>query len=187
MPNFPRITVHAGAYLALAFLLMIMELNWICAFILSAAIHELFHIAMLSILKCHIHEISIGMTGAKIVTAPLSRKQEFLCSLSGPVGGMLPILLAAAFPRLALCAFFHSFCNLIPLYPLDGGRALRCIVPKPYLSFIELPIIVLLLAIGIHTTGWLGIIVAFVVIVRPLAEKYLAKNRPSGYNIATIK
>lgn len=53
-----------------------------------------------------------------------SAGREVLCALAGPLGGFLLLFLLHSAPRIALCAFVQSVCNLIPVYPLDGGRAL---------------------------------------------------------------
>jgi Zn-dependent protease len=187
MRRFPEVTVSGNALIGLAIMILIAEIKWVMAFICSAAVHELFHAAALMLMRCTIHRISIGFTGTKIVTSPLSRKQEIISSLAGPVGGFLLTTLGSRFPRIALCAFFHSTINLLPFYPLDGGRVLRQILPIHLHKKTETVFAIFILLILIWQTGSFGISASLIFIVRRIAEKYLAKNRPSGYNIATIK
>ena len=56
----------------------------------------------------------------------LSYGKELFCALAGPLGSLSLILVGRLFPRIALCGAFHGLYNLLPLYPLDGGRALHC-------------------------------------------------------------
>ncbi len=65
--------------------------------------------------------------GARIPLPPMSRNRELLCALAGPLGGLLLLLTARWFPRAAICAAFQSIYNLLPVYPMDGGRAVHCL------------------------------------------------------------
>ena len=122
----PKIIVAPGMYLYLAILILLIPLRWLLGAIISITVHELFHI--LSILCCgiQIDSVSIGINGVRIRTGRMSHVQELLCALAGPFGGALLLLLARWFPVTALCAGFHTVYNLLPIYPQDGGRALRC-------------------------------------------------------------
>ena len=53
--------------------------------------------------------------------------EECLCALAGPVGGFLLLSMCRIYPELAVWGMFQSIYNLLPVYPLDGGRAVRCI------------------------------------------------------------
>lgn len=187
MPRSPEIRVQTSALLGLALMLMLVELRWVGAFLLSAAIHELCHILALLMLGCPIQEISVGLTGAKLHIGTLSRKQALVTSLSGPVGGLLLTMTGKWFPRLAVCAFFHSVINLIPLYPLDGGRALRSLLPEKIHRWTETVIAAVLLGMAGRVFGIIGVFFGLVIIGRPVLEKFLAKNSRSGYNRPTIK
>lgn len=112
--------------IALALLLLLLPLQWLLAAILAAVLHELCHIGMIRLCRKRILSISINANGAVIETEPMSGAKEMLCALAGPVGGLFLIFVAQWFPRIAVCGVIHSLYNLLPIYPLDGGRALRC-------------------------------------------------------------
>jgi len=96
--------------------------------IISAAVHELCHAGMLCVLGVGINEIRIGARGAVMETARMNHKQELLCTSSGPAGSFLLFLLFPYFPRIALCGLFQGLFNMLPVYPLDGGRILKCLI-----------------------------------------------------------
>ena len=124
--NQPYITFSPGLYFFLALLILLVPLRWLGAFVASIAIHEVFHLLAIRCFGYRIRSVHFEMDGARIRTPPMALWQELICSLAGPLGGMLLLLLGRWFPMLALCAGFHTLYNLLPVYPQDGGRALRC-------------------------------------------------------------
>lgn len=120
-----RCTFSASLFVYLALLLLFIPVRLLFAAITSAAVHELFHIAAMRIMKIDIYAIRVGINGAKIETAPMNDFQEFVCALAGPIGGLLLLFLFRVMPVVALTAAVQSLYNLLPLYPTDGGRALK--------------------------------------------------------------
>lgn len=113
-----------GILLALA--VLILPLQWFFAILLAAAFHELCHYWAVCACGGRVIRLDIGLSGARMDVCGLSRKQEFICALAGPFGGLSLLFLVKWIPRVALCAGCQSLFNLMPIYPLDGGRALRC-------------------------------------------------------------
>lgn len=110
----------------LAMMLLTLPLKWLMSAILAAAYHELCHI--LAIRLCHgeIHHLDISADGARLNIAAISPGRELICALAGPLGGLFLLFFSRWIPRISICAAFQSFYNLLPIYPLDGGRALWC-------------------------------------------------------------
>lgn len=121
-----RISVTPGLYFFLALLILLIPLRLLLGAMVSVAVHELCHILAIRACGVPIHSVQIGTCGATIQTQAMPLRQELVCSLAGPLGGLLLLLLARWLPVTALCAAVHSLYNLLPVYPYDGGRALRC-------------------------------------------------------------
>ena len=115
-------------------MLLILPLRWIGALLLAAAVHECCHLLCLRLCSIPVWRIHLDLLGAVIETAPLLPVQEVLCAAAGPVGSFLCLAFTQWFPPLALCGFLQGVYNLLPVYPLDGGRMLHgilhLIVPK---------------------------------------------------------
>ena len=120
------IDVDADICIGAALALLLLPLQWLTAFFAAAAIHELCHIAAIYFNGGRILDIRIGMSGMRIDTQFSTAWSEFFSALAGPAGSFLLILLIRVFPRLAVCGCIHGIFNLIPVYPMDGGRALYC-------------------------------------------------------------
>lgn len=133
--HFPvEFSVSAGGCVYGALLLLLLPLKLVICVCLAAAVHEFCHILMLQICRVPIRSIRLGMGGAMIQTIPLSPMQELLCAAAGPAGSLLCLLLLRIFPLFALCGLLQGLYNLLPIYPLDGGRILQslclCCFPK---------------------------------------------------------
>ena len=112
----------------LAAALLLLPWGWVGAFLVAAAVHELGHILAVRIFGGKIVEMTLGLHGAQIRTTPMGPKFQLPAILAGPIFGLLPALLWEKCPRLAFCATLLSAWNMLPIYPLDGGRALRLLL-----------------------------------------------------------
>lgn len=120
--------VKSGAALILlALAVLVLPLRWLGAVILAAVTHEACHWAAVRLCGGQVSRLSAGVMGAEMAVIGLNTWQELFCALAGPAGGLVLLSLSRFLPRTALCAGFQSLYNLLPVYPLDGGRALRCL------------------------------------------------------------
>lgn len=132
-----RVYISAYGFLACSLMLLVLPLNWFMSAAVSAIFHELCHICAVWLCGGRILSARITSTGAEIGISDMGRGREALCAAAGPVGSLSLLLLANKLPEVALCSAVQGVYNLLPFYPLDGGRILRCILPEPVRVGIE--------------------------------------------------
>ena len=105
--------------------ILLLPIPWIFAWCIVVFLHEMGHFLALMALKVKVYSVSVSLAGARMKTDPMSCKKEIFCALAGPIGSMLPLLTASVFPRMAICGLLLSMYNFLPIYPMDGGRAMK--------------------------------------------------------------
>ena len=110
------------------------------AVLLAAAVHELGHIAAIKVFKGKIRAMRFDASGLCMSCCGLdSSFKEFVSLLMGPVFGMVYAYTASYFGnkfgstlllQSAGVSLIFSVFNLLPALPLDGGRALYCLIPS---------------------------------------------------------
>lgn len=189
-----RVKATLGFYVLSAAALLILPLPWITAILVSSLVHELGHYLALRFIGVPIAGLGLTAGGAYLHVGEMNPMQEASAALSGPLGGLSLLLLSRWIPRTAICAAIQSAYHLLPLYPLDGGRAVRglvrfmgwpewlCLIPEWITAWILLMAGLLFLRTGLGM--WLSVGAA-AVIFRVFREKYLAKSGGTGYNSST--
>ena len=119
------IEVRTGAILVGALALLILPLSLLSSFVIAGVFHECCHWLALRWTGIRVYRIAIGPFGAAMETEPMDPGREVLCALAGPLGSFLLVLGYRTFPGIALCALIQGAFNLLPVYPMDGGRVLK--------------------------------------------------------------
>lgn len=121
----PPVSIDGWACLLWALMLLTLPAPWLFSAALAAIFHETCHMLALFLTGTKILGLRIRPMGMEIHTMPMPLGAELLCAAAGPAGSLLLLVFLRVFPRLAICALAQGLFNLIPLYPLDGGRILR--------------------------------------------------------------
>lgn len=121
-----RLDLAPGFAAALCLLRLLAEPRVFYAFLAAAAAHEAGHVMAIYLVGGRVTGIRLGMCDAKIETRGLGYRQEIFCALAGPGMSVLACLaLRSDFPTCAAISLLLGLFNALPVYPLDGGRALR--------------------------------------------------------------
>ncbi len=187
------IIVKPEFYIVLALTVLVFPVRWVVAWVVASTFHEVCHFAALRLSGCRIFRIQIDLNGAVMETDLLSCSREFFCALAGPLGGFALLIIAKWFPRIAICGCFQTLYNLIPIFPLDGGRAVRCAVKKlipdakgeQIERWLENSILLIFLLLGIYATVWLDLgliplIFAVILVIKNKKVKITCKAQSLG-------
>lgn len=96
----------------------------------SVALHELGHSFVAKAKGAYIHEIVLYPFGgaAKISNIPKRPVDEILVALAGPAVSLALAVLFQQFELLRFLGYLNAmlfFFNILPVFPMDGGRVLR--------------------------------------------------------------
>ena len=120
-----KLRVDPWLYYIAALLVLTLPLRWLLAALTAGAFHELCHLAAVRGLGGQVLKVRLKPGGAAIAAVLPEQGRELLAGLAGPVGSLLLRGVHRWFPRLALCGLVQGLFNLLPVRPLDGGRALE--------------------------------------------------------------
>ncbi len=121
-----RVSLSPAFALLLCGLIWLDEDGLVPRFLLSAALHEAGHLGCMALLHIPVEHIQIGLTSAVISAHFRTARDEALSAAAGPA---VNLLLALTFfrvdPMFSILNAILLLYNLLPIYPLDGGRLLR--------------------------------------------------------------
>ena len=171
----------SAIYWALAILLF--PITYLLPMVVAALIHEAGHYLALRCFGKRIHSVKVGISGTLLETRDLAVWQEFVCVLAGPVAGLLPLFTLRIFPGVALCGLIQSLFNLLPIYPLDGGRLIYCAfeilhLPRCLGSILSGLVLAVLLLLSLYGLVFLRIGVAPLLVTAILIYKAVTVKRP---------
>ena len=183
-----KITVSPYFYLILPAAFLLLPLRWVLAWTLAVTVHEMGHYLALGLCRVPIQALEIAPFGIRMHTGRLTNREALLCALAGPMAGLLLITLSRFLPYTALCAFLQTIFNLLPVYPLDGGRALRAMLSlltnrESTVYAVENLIFLFIAGFGAYILSLLNLgLVQSVLLIGIFAQKFLANRRKNGYN-----
>ena len=122
----PKLGVSPTFLLSIALHLWFGLSAWLKDLLLAALLHECGHALALWYCGIPIRGVHLTSLGAVLQVETPSYKTEVICAAAGPaVNAALAAMVFRAFPAFGLCNLGLLAFNLLPLYPLDGGRILR--------------------------------------------------------------
>lgn len=182
-----KFRVDPSVYLLLAIGVLTLPVSWLAGAVLAAVFHELCHCLTARRLGISCYELHVGAGGITLFLPYTTKNEELWIALAGPLGSFLLIALIRWYPQLSICACVQGLFNLLPIYPLDGGRILRCLLRnwETVYQTIEVCAILLLFLCAIICSIWfrLGptpIMIAFIIFARALPRKIPCKAENLG-------
>lgn len=123
--------VRPGAVVLLSGLYFLLPLRWCARLALTVTVHELGHVAAL--ILCGAQVCGLRMEGCGLVlrcTPTEGALRTVTAALAGPAAGagLFCILRGLGYIACAELSLLFSCVNLLPVLPLDGGRALEAVV-----------------------------------------------------------
>ncbi|MBQ6798557.1 MAG: site-2 protease family protein [Oscillospiraceae bacterium] len=162
-------------------------------FLLAAALHELGHLVCLRLCGIPVYKLRIDFTGAVLHTASMAPRREAYSAAAGPFVNLLCGLgFLRLCPAFSFVSLLLAFCNLLPIFPLDGGRILRSLWPKAAPAIGSVATMLLFIG-GWIACAWLhwglwplilpAVLLVKVAVWRHQEQKLFAKSGSSVYNI----
>jgi len=134
--------VGGGAFFLIAVAVLFGAGEFLLLVIIAAGAHELGHYMALKIQGCRVSGVRLGTTGVTLMyERSATYAQEILTTAAGPVASAALALLMALTARLTrfepayrLAGMSLLFCvfNLLPVFPLDGGRILHAAIARAF-------------------------------------------------------
>ena len=183
-----RIELKAGAYLGAAAAVLILPLWFYISLVIAAIFHEFCHYLALNIADTQVYRITIGPFGASMETEAMSPGRELLCAMAGPLGSLMLVPCFRWMPGIALCGLIQGVFNLLPIYPMDGGRVLQCLLEllripqrEKICDAAEWMTVLGILILGFWgkwhwDLGWGGVIVGAILFLRLIRRKIPCKE-----------
>ena len=119
--------IDSAAFFVFAIAVLLLPIKWIAVWLVAIIVHELAHYLALRCFHCNCKEFRVGVGWIHMDAGALSIPQIILSTLAGPLASFSLLIFYRFVPELAICGCVHGFVNLLPLFPLDGGRICRCI------------------------------------------------------------
>ena len=125
------IKIHFYLFLFMSYVFYIGKLELFLIFYISILIHEIAHIVAALLLRINVTELLLMPFGVSAsYNEKISRKKEIIISIAGPLMSLIISILSKDI-LIKSVNLLIMILNLIPIYPLDGGR-----IQKNFFEFI---------------------------------------------------
>lgn len=140
---FMKFKIHPFALLLIIFFAFFCrEIPLICL-VFSACTHEICHLCFFTLFGAKVRQVEVlpfGISASFDGVAALGYRQEMVCVLAGPfcnlilagffslIGRFSPFSVLLGLENFVWCNLALGVVNLLPIYPLDGGRWLFCLL-----------------------------------------------------------
>ncbi len=126
-----------------------------CLLLLSITLHELGHSLVAMAFGCRVRDITLMMLGgcATLLRMPQQAWQEFLVAVAGPAVSLMlgltgiwfaqhapipnPVLRELIYVQFGWLNIVLCIFNLLPAFPMDGGRILRAFLQQFFMSRVK--------------------------------------------------
>ena len=115
--------IRPGAVALLAGLYFLLPLRWCVRLALAVVVHELGHVAALVLCGAEVYGLRMEACGLALRCAPPEGAVRTIAA-----AGLFCILRGLGYPEGADLSLLYACANLLPVLPLDGGRALEAVV-----------------------------------------------------------
>ena len=164
-----KFDISAGALLLFALAYFFDTDGVFAALVPAVAAHELGHIALLRLSGARLTRLRLDAFGCRLdYHGELSRGWMLCAVLAGPAAGLVYGLAALAIggeygETTGVVSFLLTAFNLLPILPLDGGRALALLAGPAAAARVSRAVAAALAAFGLwalFTHGWLSPLLA---------------------------
>lgn len=145
-----KIRIEAGGLIICAMALLVLPLDWILSAVFAAGIHELGHYWCIRAMGIPVVSLSISAAGCRMETGEMTAGQEFFCALAGPMASFALACFRKWMPLVSFCALAQGLFNLLPMYPMDGGRILQSVAGERTGKIVSFATALSLAGVGIY-------------------------------------
>ncbi len=157
-----KFKISISFYILVALCLVSKNFILLLNYFTALSIHELSHLLVAYTKGYSLKKIKLDMFGMSVdLDSPIDDKDNFLINLSGPLSNLFICLLCLSLYWLFPFSFYYlnTFCianltiaifNLLPIYPLDGGKIFyRLFDNKKKYKIVNLSIRIIMISISV--------------------------------------